>query len=217
MATVSEQLEAKISEYEQLKNEYDDFLESSAQIEKELEDNLAVSEQKCADLAKKKSIAEEKFAAIQEKYSQSLRDVSSMQTELGKIREKLSAVEENKRTLESANEDFREKVRILEATEEDLLHKLQHAEEEIIFLQSDIEELQTERIESEKRLKGELTDIQAELAQYGVLNTSQISETSAEGNHDSPAAERKESKAGNQQGDPDRDDGKLFLWCMLLN
>jgi len=39
-----------------------------------------------------------------------------------------------------------------------------NAEEDIFFLQNDIEELKAAKLESERRLKAELTEIQAEMA-----------------------------------------------------
>ncbi len=42
-----------------------------------------------------------------------------------------------------------------------------NSEEDIFFLQNDIEELKVQKLESERRLKAELTEIQAELAKVG--------------------------------------------------
>ena len=49
-------------------------------------------------------------------------------------------------------------------TTEDLMHKLENAEEDIVFLQSDITEMKEERSSTELRLRSELTALQAELS-----------------------------------------------------
>lgn len=161
-------------EYDSLKISFDEFIESSSQLEKELEENLVASEVKYAGLLKKQSETEGKLSTLLEKYSQSSKEITSMQSELTRLRSRVADLEDKKRSLESSNENLTEKVRILETTESDLLHKLQRAEEDIIFLQNDFEELQTERLESERRLKGELTDIQAELAKVDASGLSPV-------------------------------------------
>ena len=44
------------------------------------------------------------------------------------------------------------------------MHKLENAEEDIVFLQSDITEMKEERSSTELRLRSELTALQAELS-----------------------------------------------------
>ena len=44
------------------------------------------------------------------------------------------------------------------------MHKLENAEEDIVFLQSDLTEMKEERSQTEIRLRAELTALQAELS-----------------------------------------------------
>ena len=52
----------------------------------------------------------------------------------------------------------------------DLLHKLENAEEDIVFLQTDINELKEERSQTEIRLRAELTSLQAEMSAISMFN-----------------------------------------------
>ena len=97
------------------------------------------AETQVSDCTKRKAALEEKLVALQEKHTQLSREHSQLQTDLTQAREKLSAIERNKITLEQSNDDYEEKLRIALATEEDLREKLNHAEEESIFLQSDLD------------------------------------------------------------------------------
>ena len=53
----------------------------------------------------------------------------------------------------------------------DLLHKLENAEEDIVFLQTDINELKEEKSETEIRLRAELTSLQAEMSAISMFNS----------------------------------------------
>lgn len=164
MGDASDELAAKVAELETLKKSYEDFMDSSAALEKELEDALKDSEEKCADLAKKKSAAEERYSLLQDKFAASSAQLTSCQKEVSILTEKLTQAESKKVELERVVDELQEMVRILEATESDLTHKLQQAEEDIVFLQTDFEEATADSAENEKRLKVELTELQAELA-----------------------------------------------------
>ena len=61
------------------------------------------------------------------------------------------------------------------------MHKLENAEEDIVFLQTDINELKEEKSETEIRLRAELTSLQAEMSAISMFNsyyyTAQILDT----------------------------------------
>jgi myosin heavy subunit len=92
---------------------------------------------------------------------------------LTKLRESIKALEDSKKSLEIQNSDLSEKNRVLEVSVEDLQHKLSTLEEEICFHQTDFHELEEAKLESENRLKQELTQLQAELAQSDVKDGNQ--------------------------------------------
>lgn len=163
---VSEELAIKVAELESLKKSYEDFIESSGSLEKELEDALKDSEDKCIELSKKKAIAEEKFSQLQDKYSTSGAQLINCQKEVSNLTEKLMQAESKKIELERIVDELQEMVRILETTETDLTHKVQIAEEDIIFLHTDLEEAKAASNDNEHRLKAELTELQAELARF---------------------------------------------------
>lgn len=166
MGDPAEELAAKVAALESLKKNYEDFMESSSALEKELEDALKDSEDKCAELSKKKILAEERYSLLQDKYSASGAQLSNCQKEVSVLTEKLTQAESKKVELERIVDELQEMVRILEATETDLTHKLQLAEEDIVFLQTDLEEARAGTGDNERRLKAELTELQAELARF---------------------------------------------------
>ena len=51
------------------------------------------------------------------------------------------------------------------------MHKLENAEEDIVFLQTDINELKEEKSETEIRLRAELTSLQAEMSAISMFNS----------------------------------------------
>ena len=51
------------------------------------------------------------------------------------------------------------------------MHKLENAEEDIVFLQTDINELKEEKSETEMRLRAELTSLQAEMSAISMSNS----------------------------------------------
>lgn len=183
------QLVEKTAELEALKKTYEEYMESSLALEKELEDSLNAAEENAAVSAKKKAAAEEKLSFIQEKYSQCCKDVSQLQAEVLAAQGTIAALEKNRKLLESTNCELAERVRILESTEETLQHKLSKAEEAIIMLDIEIDEMRADFIEKEKMYKTELTELQAEISQLesGVPFTA--SNTIQENNtcRDSPA------------------------------
>ena len=178
------ELESKLAELESLKKSYEEFIESSGALERELEDALKESESKCTDLNKKKTVAEEKYTSLYERYVASGNQLTICQKDLTNALEKLANADQKRIALEQRIDELEESVRILEATEEDLTYKLSKSEEDIIFLQNDIDELKSERENSERRLKTELTDIQAELAKYDINTAKDNNESSTNDEHD---------------------------------
>jgi len=106
-----------------------------------------------------------------------------LQSELEKSQSKLTFAERAKMLLEQTNEELSDRLRIYEATEDDLNSKLEKSLEEAVFLHQEIEELKKDRVESEKRLKTELTELQSELAsKFDVVQSDSSSEEKTSSN-----------------------------------
>ena len=169
---MEEQIKAKQRELNELQSQFDDFMESSKELELEMQQALTQTENKLNDMTKRKSILEEKNSGLQAQLSDISKQLGSVQLEFQKSKEMNSELELQKRKLESMNDELAEKLRISESTEIDLLSKLERMEEHLVFAQNDIEELKNSKLESEKRLKSELTELMAELAELEQKGTS---------------------------------------------
>ena len=137
-----ELLNSKQGELDALKSTYDDFVASSGELEAELELQLDQTTEKFDELKKKNVTTESKFLDLQVKYSKTLQDYSKLEEDGEKHIAKYAAIEKVKRSLEATNDELNNSIRILQTTEEDLQHKLLNFEEEIIFLKTDLEEVQ---------------------------------------------------------------------------
>ena len=120
---------------------FDDYMDSSKELEMELEASLEQEHTKFNDLMAKKIILEEKLNELQEKNLKYAKENTRLEAEVVRFTENLESSEEKRRILEIKVDELTNNVRILETTEEDLNHKLLRAEEDIIFLQTDLHEL----------------------------------------------------------------------------
>ena len=140
----------KNREYEDLKSQFDEFIEASKEIELDLVGRNT-------ELDRKKNIFEEKCSALQTKLDSLNIEGVKLANELEKQIKKVAQYEANKRILEQTNDDLSSKLRVLEATEDDLTHRLQSLQEDSVLLKNDILDLNEAHQESESRLKSELT------------------------------------------------------------
>ena len=146
-----------------LRLQYDSFVESSQELEQELERELKDAQKTLDEAAKKRAAAEDKATAALENYSKLMKEQERVQQDLAKTKEKLTQSDTDRVRLENANTELQQRVRILEGTEEDLKHKLENAQEDVIFIQGDLDDLKAAKEESERNLRAEL----AQFLQHG--------------------------------------------------
>ena len=152
---------------------------------------LKEAEDKLLEVTAKKQQSEAKLATSQAKSAQLSKEILSVQNDLKKARDRVGLMDESSKKLETANDSLLEKVRILESTEgdnyticyampeslknwthhyhsnrrvADLTHKLENAEEDIVFLQSDLSDAKEQRSQTELRLREEINSLQTELS-----------------------------------------------------
>lgn len=154
----------KERELENLREQYDELVESSAEIEKELESALKSSEVKCNELSKKYSAIESRFLTLQESFESAMEENNTLCETNQYLKDKIASLEHIRRDLEMKNTEYLDKIRILEANELDLEYKLHKSQEDYCFLQNDLEDITSSSKENEMRLKAELTELQAEVA-----------------------------------------------------
>ena len=157
--------------YDKLKAEYDDYIESSKELEIELENELENERRTSQQLQQRLTMADDRLIDEGKKSSILLLENTTLHSKCSSIADKLNESEASKRVLESGNEDLSAQIRILESTIEDLRHKLDNAEEDIVFLQTDIDELKWSRQETEQRLNSEILDLQAKLESVNSQST----------------------------------------------
>src|SRR5207244_2839238 len=136
--------------------------ESSKELEAELESALTEAEAKLVSINKKKAAADDKINELTEKNTQLMKDYNKCFAELSQLRDSSGGSDESRRTLENTNEELANKVRMLEATEEDLRHKLSNVEEDMVFLQGDLNDLNVAKTDLEEQFNLEREALLAE-------------------------------------------------------
>jgi chromosome segregation ATPase len=151
--------EMKLHEFEELKQNYEEYVESSKELEKEMDSSLKQALGKNQELEKRLNTMELKYKSLQDNYDRLSKEFNSTLTHIQTATNKLSILEENKRHLENENEDLVNKVRILESTEQDLQHQLEQSKEDLIFMKNDLEILQEAKQQEEITLKNEINTL----------------------------------------------------------
>jgi chromosome segregation ATPase len=165
---MSDELRQKQIECDNVQRSFDEYVESSKELESELEIALEESEAKIAELTKKKVASDERAKDLNDRLGQTSKEFSKCQTDLIIARENEAKADELKKLLEVANEDLNNRVRILEATEEDLKHKLSNMEEDIVFLQGDLQGMDNVKIEIEDKMNREITELKKALEEMKI-------------------------------------------------
>jgi hypothetical protein len=160
----NDSIKAKEAELEQLKNSFDEYVESSKDLENELEDALKDANAKIAKLEAEKASVESKLLQTQEKNVNLSRENIRLEETSRTLRAELDKFETAKRLLEMENSTLSDQIRILEASEEDLRDKMAEVEEDSIYLKTDLERERAEREEVEMQLKTELSDLRSDMA-----------------------------------------------------
>jgi chromosome segregation ATPase len=151
--------EMKLHEFEELKQNYEEYVESSKDLEKELDGSLKQALGKNQELEKRLNTMELKYKSLQDNYDRLSKEFNSTLTHIQTATNKLSILEETKRHLENENEDLVNKVRILESTEQDLQHQLEQSKEDLIFMKNDLEIVQEAKQQEENTLKNEINTL----------------------------------------------------------
>ena len=95
-SSMADALAEKQRELDNLRAQFDSFVESSQELEQELERSLKDAEASLAEALKKKSLAEEKLASLQENSARSGKEQDKLFKESDRIKERLSQVEADK-------------------------------------------------------------------------------------------------------------------------
>lgn len=170
MASLEDALKQKTAECEAIQRSFDDYVESSKELETELEAALSEAEGKIVSLNKKKAAADDKIKELTDKNAQLAKDYNKCFAELSQLKESSGGNDQSRRELEIANEDLMNKVRILEATEEDLRHKIANMEEDMVFLQSDLADLNIAKTDLEVQFGLERETLLAEIQTTRLMN-----------------------------------------------
>eukprot|EP01039_Chlorochromonas_danica_P001554 gene1554-1693_t len=163
--SLEEQLAKKTAELETLQRSFDEYVESSKELENEMDKSLSIAERELKEKDQKIQFSESKIKELVEEYTRLKKVNGNLQEQSLSAKAKLASLEDSKRNLEVKTEDLSNQVRILKASEEDLQHKLLEAEEDIIFLNNDIEDLKANHVKSEERiheLERQLESMQSE-------------------------------------------------------
>lgn len=157
------QLQLKTLELENLQKSFEEYVESSKELEGELENALAANETKLKDAERRLSLSDTKLKQTQEQLQRTTQENSALQNEMNVLRDRLLNLETKKRELENDNDDISNQLRIVQATEEDLRHQLENAEEDAVYLKTDLYELKQEREQAEELLQNELKLLREQL------------------------------------------------------
>eukprot|EP01116_Phalansterium_solitarium_P007640 TRINITY_DN20449_c0_g1_i1.p1 TRINITY_DN20449_c0_g1~~TRINITY_DN20449_c0_g1_i1.p1 ORF type:complete len:380 (-),score=70.81 TRINITY_DN20449_c0_g1_i1:74-1213(-) len=158
-------LEAELRE---LKQEYDDFQESSKMLETELEQSLENAERKakelsaqCARLQHDREDAVEKAKRHSEHSNKTITD---QQAEIDQLKLQVAAYQKKLLNLEQANETLERQERQLTASLNDASTQLNKVLEDYVALDSLAEDERERNQESIQRLKDEVHELKAEIA-----------------------------------------------------
>ncbi|RYH27817.1 hypothetical protein EON65_13035 [archaeon] len=144
--SVEEALRLKTEELEALQQTFDEFVESSRDLEAEYEKSLKDAEKDLQESKKKIAILEGRVQQVSVENNALKKENSTLLNEVSSLKNKVAQLEEKRIKYETENDSLSSQLRILEASEEDLKHKLAEAEEDIVFLHNDIEEIKAARI-----------------------------------------------------------------------
>jgi len=172
LAVVTAELEAKQIELEELKQSFDEYVESSKDLETELEASLEDVEEKLREATDKNKVLDTKIADLYSQLSNATSEQDRLNDSLTKSKNSLDTANLTIRKLEQSNAAMEDKIRELELTEKDLKGKLDASVEAGIHLQVELDAQGPDKANEEvKKLKAELAGAQAELLRVeGELN-----------------------------------------------
>ena len=170
MASLEELLKQKTAECETIQRSFDDYVESSKELETELEAALSEAEAKIVSLNKKKAAADDTIKELTDKNTQLTKDYNKCFSELTQLKESSGGNDQSRTDLDNSNEELLNKVRILEATEDDLRHKISNLEEDMVFLQGDLADLNVAKTDLEVQFNLEREALLAEIQTARIMS-----------------------------------------------
>lgn len=141
-------------------------MESSKEVEKELELLLQQSEAKLADNHIRLTNLDERLSSTLITLESANKEIAKLNIEVQLYSRKFSDEERKRREYENENESLHDKVRILEATAEDLRSRLDEAEEEVVFKQSDLETLRSAMDEETRRYQERIMELEEDVRRF---------------------------------------------------
>ncbi|XP_071797696.1 nuclear distribution protein nudE-like 1 [Asterias amurensis] len=168
--------------WEESKEELDEFQISSQELEAELETQLETAENKVKELTVAKERLQVETDALKEKLEHSqneyLRQINELQDELAQIKAIRDELSKYIRELEQHNDDLERTKRTTVTSLEDFESKLNLAIERNAFLENELDEKETLEV-TVQRMKDEARDMAHELQVKGKMMT-------LKGSHDLP-------------------------------
>lgn len=157
-------IEEKQSELDSVTNSFEEYMISSKEVEKEFECMLEETETENKQLKIKYNQLEDKYNNMNEKVNTANQTIDKLQTNVMNLTTKLNELTADYKNLENENEDWIAKYRVLQSTEESLNLKLEANEENLIFVQSDLDILQITAQENERSNAEEILDLRIQLS-----------------------------------------------------
>ena len=168
---LKQELAEKQNELDMITRSFEEFMESSREVEKEFEGMLTDTEQKLNESKLKNRQLEEKLSTSQAALANVNKEINKLSSDYQAANKKYLESENRKTSIECENDMLKEKWRILESTEEQLRANLERVEEDLVFVQSDLDVLQMSSQENERRDAETIMELRQEivLAQQRLL------------------------------------------------
>ena len=131
-------------EFDALREEFDALVESSKTIESELEDEIREGERRIGRLEDDKALAEKRSAESSSRLHGTGRELEVVHSKLVELQESARFLEQKHRTLEEENDAFERRKREADAELDGLRDQLERALEANVFVNNDLEDLQSE-------------------------------------------------------------------------
>ncbi len=145
--SVSENVAITEKNFLELRQSYDELARSSKELETELEYALDALRLENQQLAAKNSNLESRLAEVLEKHKKVSAELNRSHNIVDNMKEKELEMKTNILSLEIEKEDLTNNVRILEASVGELQYKLENAEEAVILLKCEIDDMKEAKLD----------------------------------------------------------------------
>jgi len=162
----------KVTELEDLEQQFAEFQDTSKEVEKELEVEFQRAEKKSKDTnaqyQRLKIDFEEALEKSRKNNEENSRIIRNLETQIETLKKHQDQWSKDKQRLEQDNDDLERKEREAGATAADLTEKLNKLLEDNAWLQTELEEQQSKTKESSQRMKDEIRDLRLEISLFGM-------------------------------------------------